>query len=186
MKATNNGSLAPIADCEIVIPGAGIIGLNQRRGNGTVTLNSLPDISDSKSAVYNNESIMGRSFPLYTYSHSADRQISMQLHFFIIERGDGRKNLNYLRWIQSAVYPRRGEDGAPYKPPPICTIKCGKLLAEQELCVVLQSYSVKFPTEVAWDVETYCPYRFDVDTSWLTVYNSQDLPYQDRIIDSGR
>lgn len=180
-KATTNGRLSPIQDCVLTIPGAGANG-----GPGVINLNNLPDISDSKSAVYNNETIIGRSFPLYTYSHSADRQISLQLHFFIIEPGDGRRNLNYLRMIQSAVYPREGDGGAPYKPPPICTFKCGKLLAEQALCMVLQSYSVKFPTEVAWEEETYCPWRFDVDTSWLVVYNSSDLPYQSRIVSSGR
>lgn len=185
--ATRNGNLTPIPDCTITIPGAGpSTGGNGQRGPGIIQLNNLPDISDSKSAVYNNESIIGRSFPLYTYSHSADRQISLSLHFFIVNKGDGRRNLNYLRMIQSAVYPRQGEGGAPYKPPPICTIQCGKLLAESAICCALQSYSVKFPTEVAWEEETYCPFRFDVETSWLTVYNSQDLPYQDRIVSTGR
>lgn len=185
-KATINGRLTPVVDCTITIPGTGPANANGGRDPGIIQLNNLPDISDSKSAVYNNEAIIGRSFPLYTYSHSADRSLSIQLHFFIIERGDGRKNLNYLRMIQSAVYPREGEGGAPYKPPPVCQIKCGKLLAEQSICAVLQSYSVKFPTEVAWEEETYCPFRFDVDTSWLVVYNSQDLPYQSRIVESGR
>jgi hypothetical protein len=74
-------------------------------------------------------------------------------------------------------------------PPPVCTIKCGKLLADEALCVVLQSYSVKFPTDVAWwegDDGLYCPYKFDVGTTWLTVYTSSDLPYQSRIVSSGR
>lgn len=174
-KATNSGKLNPIKDCSLTIPNA-----------GEIVMNNLPDISDTKSAVYNNESIMGRSFPLYTYSHSSDRSISLQIHFFIIEKGDGAKNLQYLRWIQSAVYPREGSGGAPYQPPPVCTLQCGKLLASEKICVILQSYSVKFPTQVAWEEETYCPFRFDVDTSWLVVYNSQDLPYQSRIVKSGR
>lgn len=184
MKATNDGSLAPIPSCTINIPSA-----------GTIELNNLPDISDSKSAVYNNEAIIGRSFPLYTYSHSGDRSISIQLHFFVVDKNDAQKNLGYLRWLQSAVYPRDGgQNGAPFTPPPICQIKCGSLLAgnpqsgssSQPLCCVLQSYSVKFPTEVAWHEETFCPFRFDVDTSWLVVYTSNDLPFQDRIVSSGR
>lgn len=176
MKATNSGNLNNITNCSITIP-----------NGGKIILNNLPDISDSKSAVYNSEAIIGRSFPLYTYSHSADRTINMVLHFFIVNKGDGLKNINYLRMIQSAVYPRDGSSsGTPYQPPPICQIQCGKLLGEQPLCVVLQSYSVKFPPEVAWDEETYCPFRFDVDTSWLTVYTSVDLPNQDRIVSSGR
>jgi len=175
IRATSNGKLNEIADCKIVIPGA-----------GTIIMNNLPDISDSKQAVYNNEPIIGRSFPLYTYSHSGDRTIGIQLHFFIVEEGDGFKNLASLRKIQSAVYPRQGTD-APYQPPPVCTILCRHLLTTNEpFCAVLQSYSVKFPTEVAWEEASYCPYRFDVDTSWLVVYTSSDLPFQDRIIKSGR
>lgn len=182
MKATNNGSLNPILDCEIKIPGAGVNG-----AMGIIKLNNLPDISDSKSAVYNSEAIIGRSFPLYTYSHSADRSINIQLHFFIVNEDDGQRNLQSLRMIQSAVYPRDGADiGAPFKPPPICTIQCGDLLAKKPLCAVLQSYSVKFPTEVAWDEVTLCPYRFDVDTNWLIVYTSSELPFQDRIVNYGR
>lgn len=148
-------------------------------------MRSLPDISDSKTAVYNSEAIMGRSFPMYTYSHSADRNISIQLHYFVTEPGDAVENLQDLRWLQSAVYPRESKD-APYLPPPVCQLKCGSLLATEAICVVLQSYSVKFPTEVAWDEDTFCPFRFDVDTSWLVVYTSSDLPYQSRIIKSGR
>ena len=174
-KATNAGTLNEIPKCKITIPNA-----------GTIVLNNLPDISDSKQAVYNPQPIIGRSFPLYTYSHSGDRTINMQLHFFIVNPGDAQRNLSDLRKIQSAVYPRRG-DNTPYKPPPICTIECNQILANDEpLCAALQSYSVRFPTDVAWDTETYCPYRFDVDTQWWVVYTSTDLPYQDRIVTSGR
>lgn len=181
MRATIKGKLTPIEGCEIIIPKAGGYG-----GNGVIPMYNLPDISDSKSAIYNNEGIIGRSFPLYTYSHSGDRTINLQLHFFIIEPGDGAQNLKYLRMIQSAVYPREGSI-TPYLPPPVCRIRCKDLLAVGEyLCVVLQSYNVKFPTEVAFDEETYCPFRFDVDTTWLTVYSSEDLPFQSRIVTSGR
>jgi hypothetical protein len=179
MKATNNGSLVDIPQCQITIAGR------------TITLKSLPDISDSKSAIYNNEAIIGRSFPLYTYSHSGDRSLNIQLHFFVVDPADAKTNLGYLRLIQSAVYPR---PGAPFLPPPVCQLSIGYLLSgnpdggekPQPLCCVLQSYSVKFPTEVAWQADTFCPFRFDVDTSWLVVYTSSDLPYQNRIMTSGR
>lgn len=175
-SATTTGSLNPINDCYIEIP-----------GGDRIVLNNLPDITDSKSAVYNNEAIIGRSFPLYTYSHSADRNISMQLHFFVVDPEDVEANLQHLRLLESAVYPRESTTGAPFEPPPICRLKCGSLLAQdKELCVVLQSYSAKFPTEVAWDVDHFTPFRFDVDTQWLVVYTSEDLPFQSRIIESGR
>jgi hypothetical protein len=211
MKATNNGSLRKLEDCYIKIPvtfDAGDIYYppsvssdsedpnkpyltSQYRcdvdydgfGTYTVYMRSLPDISDSKQAVYNNEAIIGRSFPMYTYSHSADRQIHLQLHFYVTERCDIQRNLNDLRAIQSAVYPRPGSDvNTPFKPPPICQIKCGQLLSSGPLCAILQSYSVKFPTEVIWDESTFCPFKFDIDTSWLAVYTSNNLPNQGRIL----
>lgn len=182
MKATNNGSLIEIPDCYIVIPGTGANG-----SEGIIKLNNLPDISDTKNAVYNSEGIIGRSFPLYTYSHSADRSINVQIHFFIINPGDGQRNLSYLSMIKSAVYPRSGvSQNTPFQPPPVCRIKCKNLLDSRELCVVLESYSVKFPTEVAWEQDSYCPYRFDVDTNWKVVYTSENLPFQEDMISMAR
>jgi hypothetical protein len=66
-------------------------------------------------------------------------------------------------------------------------MKCGRLLTEgEELCVILKSYTVKFPTEIAWDESSYAPYKFDIDTQWDVVYTSADLPGQERIFTSGR
>jgi hypothetical protein len=180
MKATSNGKLNIIPECYINVPGFG----------KPIQMRSLPDISDSKQTSYNAENIMGRSVPMYTYSHSGDRTLSIQIHLFIIERNDAANNLNILRQIQSAAYPRQATDssGAPYIPPTVCTIKCGQLLASEPICAILQSYNVKFPTEVAWweEGDIYCPYRFDIDTNWLVVYTSSDLPYADRIYNTGR
>lgn len=194
-KATQSGSLVPLSDdiCTIIIPGYYETSANDPAGElqkqRKIIMNNLPEISDTKSAVYNSEGVIGRSAPLYTYSHSADRNINFQIHFFVVDKGDEFRNLADLRAIQSAVYPRRGQSGLPYKPPPICKLKCGHLISTgQWVCAVLQSYSVRFPTEVAWDTQegTFCPYRFDVDTSWLVVYSSASLPFQSRIINSGR
>jgi hypothetical protein len=169
------GRLVNLRDCYISIPDVQVI-----------ELNTLPDISDAKSASYNDEPIMGRSFPLKTFSHSENRNINMTLHFHVINQEDIAKNLQYLRALESAVYPRTSSSGLPFLPPPVCQIKCGKLLADEELCVILRSYSVKFPTDVAWDEDFYVPYTFDVDTSWETVYRSTDLPGQERIVRMGR
>lgn len=198
-KATQNGSLVSLSQdiCTIVIPYEKLVKdpnpkndkLISKKWNRWIIMNNLPEISDSKTAVYNSEGIIGRSVPMYSYSHSADRVINFQIHFFIVDKDDEFKNLSDLRAIQSAVYPRQGQSGLPYKPPPICKLKCGHLVSTGEwVCVVLQSYSVRFPTEVAWETQesTFCPYRFDVDTSWLVVYSSASLPDQNRIINSGR
>lgn len=173
------GALVPIDDCYIIIP----------TGSEEFELKFkvLPEISDSKTASYNDEQVIGRASPLKTYAQSDNRTISVQIHMVVSESSDVEYNLSAMRAIQSAVYPRNGDNGAPFVPPPVCRIKCGKLLSSsEELCVVLKSYSVKFPTEIAWDEQTLLPYKFDIDTSWDVVYKSADLPGQDRIFTSGR
>jgi|APSaa5957512576_1039674.scaffolds.fasta_scaffold41410_3 hypothetical protein len=173
-KATlAGGQLIEIENCFIEIPPF-----------GKIKMKALPEISDSKSASYNDESIMGRSFPLKTYSHSENRAITMTVHFYTIQKKDIEENLNSMRALESAVYPRE-QNGMPFVPPPVCKIKCGKLLADETLCVILKSYSVKFPTDVVWDEDTYMPYKFDVETNWEVVYKSDDLPGQQKIIDTG-
>lgn len=169
------GPLIEIADCYVVVP-----------GYGKIIFNNLPDISDTKSATYSDETVIGRSSPLKTFAQSDNRAISMQIHMIVSQPSDVAFNLVVLRAIQSATYPRVGSSGAPFIPPPICRLKCGKLLADEEICVVLKSYSVKFPTEVAWDESTFTPFKFDIDTQWDVVYKSSDLPNQDRIMQLGK
>ena len=201
MKATNKGVLNPIPDCYIIVPIRGAPAtITPGETPGKIELTALPDISDGKSANYSSEDIIGRTAPLYTYSHSGDRSIGMQLHFHVVQEGDAQRNLGYLRLIESAVYPREGAagSGAPFRPPVICKLRCGDLLStreEPELCAILTSYSVKFPTEVAWENTEnpfvnleggqYCPYKFDVDTSWIVVYTNPELPFADRIVQTG-
>lgn len=177
-KATiPGGDLINLENCYVFVP-----------GRGRINLHALPDITDSKSASYNDEPIIGRSFPLKTYSHSENRSISMQLHFYVRKRSDIEENMLSLRALESAVYPRDSESGtnAPFVPPPICRIKCGALLADEELCVILKSYSVKFPTDVPWDEKTFIPFKFDIDLSWEVVYKTSELPGQFRILSTGR
>ena len=169
------GKLVNLKDCYIQIP------------NGMkIELNNLPDLSDTKGASYNDEVIMGRSFPLKSFSHSENRAISMTLHFFVVNKEDISINMQYLRAIESCTYPRTANSGLAFQPPPVCQIKCGKLLGEDELCVVLRSYSVKFPTDAVWDEETYVPFKFDVDTSWEVVYRTVNLPGQEKILAMGK
>lgn len=168
-----NGVLADLENCEILV------------GTSLIPLRILPDISDQKSANYSDESIIGRAFPVKTYSHSENRSISMELHFIALEKNDIFLNLGYLRIIQSAVYPRDGQGGSPYRPPPICKLRCGLLLGDNGVCAILKSYSVKYPTDQVWDESTYLPYKFDVSTTWEVVYSSSDLPGAEKIAFSG-
>src|SRR4051812_22713439 len=123
MKATNEGGkLADIPNCTITVPNF---------SDGDIVLKALPEISDSKSAAYNDEPVIGRSTPLKTYSHSENRIITMQLHFFTTSAEDSNQNIKYLRALESCTYPRKGTGNLPFLPPPVCKIKCGKLLGDE-------------------------------------------------------
>lgn len=176
---TIGGALVPIPNCYIKIPSM------PGEPEFNLQFKVLPEISDSKGATYADEPVMGRSSPVKTYSHSDNRQITIQIHMIVAAPGDVESNLKALRAIQSAVYPRHGLN-SPFVPPPVCRIKCGRLLAESDLCVVLRSYNVKFPTEVAWDETSFVPFKFDIETSWEVVYKSSDLPGSERIFQVGR
>jgi hypothetical protein len=178
------GALVPIEDCYIIIPCSDC---GMESSEFVLRFKVLPEISDSKTVSYNDEQVIGRASPLKTYAQSDNRTLSVQIHMVVSEASDVDYNLMAMRAIQSAAYPRKGANGAPFVPPPICRMKCGLLLSGgQELCVVLKSYSVKFPTEIAWDEQTLLPYKFDIDTSWDVVYKSSELPGQERIFTSGR
>jgi hypothetical protein len=178
MKATieNNGALLPIPNCYIKIQGY------------EIPMNVLPDISDGKSAVYNDEPVIGRSFPMKTYSHSDNRAISWTAYFISTSGNDIETNLAYLRLIESAVYPRDVQS-LPYAPPPVCSLKCGHLLdpsTGNDVCAVMKSYSVKFPTDVAWHEGTNLPYKFSVDMQFDIIYESSKLPGQEMIMGDAR
>ncbi len=177
------GPLVPIENCYIIVPYDGdfVDSRFVKNKEFKIVLKNLPEISDSKSASYSDEVVIGRSSPLKTYSQSDNRVISMQLHMVVSVPSDIQYNLMALRALQSATYPRDGKETAPFIPPPICRIKCGYLLGFQEICVILKNYSVKFPTEVAWEENTFVPFKFDIDTSWDVVYKSSALPGQEKI-----
>lgn len=174
------GSLAVIPDCYIIIPVERFEG--NRSGSIKIEIDNLPEISDSKSSAYNDEAILGRSFPLKTFSHSENRSINFQLHLYTNKPSDVQKNILYMRAIQSACYPIEGDVNNPFIPPPVCRIKCGKLLSDRQICVVLKNYNVKFATDVVWSGPEYWPIKVDIDTTWDLVYTSSALPGQTRIL----
>lgn len=167
----SNPALQSITDCYIVSP------------NGfPITARVLPEITDSKSASYADEPIIGRSFGAKTFGHGENRSINVKWHFVLVEQGDDTAALQFIREMQSFVYPMN--DPAPYAPPPILQIKCGSLLASDALCVVMKSYSINFPTEVPWSPDTFLPYKFDMDMNFDVVYQTSSLPGQEDIMDS--
>lgn len=170
LATTKNGQLNYIADCYINVGGV------------RITMNNLPDISDGHDATYSSENGVGRSIPTRTYSYSGDRNISWSAHFIADTSAALNQNLQALRLLESATYPRSSVGSLPYLPPHICKIKCGKLLGDYELCVVLNSYSVKFPIDIPWSENGYIPYKFDVELQFTVVYDSANLPGSERIL----
>ena len=179
--------------CEITIPCQGCTSTPTSGVNRSVTVDGkriirpkiLPEITDTKRATYADTTVIGRSFPIKTYSHSDNRVLSMRLHFMSVEGSDLLDNVNDLRAIASATYPRVGQ---PYKPPPVCIIECGRMLGENPLCVVLENYSVQIPNNVVWDRSTLIPIYFSVNTTWHVVYASDQgggLPNQKQIFEKG-
>jgi len=174
-----DGTLTPLYDCWINIPELNI----------KITMNILPDISDSKSASYPDENAIGRSMPFKSFQNSENRAISWTVHFVVCKAGDQKTIIESLRAFEACTYPMtQTTGGAPYAPPPICQLRCGSLLSDLKsspLCAVLKSYSVKFDTSVPWDEIGYIPYKLDVDLQFEVVYNQSDLPGAEQIMVDG-
>lgn len=176
---TTSGALNKIPDCELIIPSVTHI-LNGTE-IGQVVFKSLPEISDQKGAAYNDEPIPGRALPIKTFSHGENRSISVTASFFIIEPSDEARNIDVLRAIQSAVYPE-DSSSMPYSPPPICKLRCGRLLARDYLCVIMKSYSVRFDTSVPWGSTYLTPYKMEISMEFDVVYSSANLPGAQKIM----
>jgi hypothetical protein len=173
-----DGSLAPLnyggnKTCTIITP------------CGNICLKILPDISDSKGANYTSDNLQGRATPITTYAYSDARQITTDLHFMITKTEDILENLKYLRMLQDLVYPGPPSGVAPYTPPPVVKFKCGSLLDDWRpfsdgpngVCLILRNYAFRTDPNVAWDKDTFLPYRFTVSCSWEVVYACKNLPF---------
>lgn len=160
------GDLNEIDDCYIDIE------------NRIIPMTILPDISDSKSANYTNENSLGRTTPFVVFANGELRTISWTCHWVIKKSDDPDLYLGYIRTLQSAVYPT---DQVGH-PPPLCKIKCGKILSSGELCCVLKSYSIKFDTSVPWDESILIPYKLDIDLQFDVIYDQSNLPIASTIL----
>jgi len=171
MKATNtDGKLLPTG-CYITV------------GASTIPLNILPEISDRKSATYNDENIMGASFPIKTFGHGDNRTLSISVQFYADVESNLLTNANYCRLLQSAVYPRnQTNNGLPFMPPPICKFKCSGLISACELNVIIKSYSLKLLRDTPWHDTLMIPYFFTMDLELDVVNDSSMLPGQEKIL----
>lgn len=175
-KASQKGGrLTSLLRCWIKIPTSG--------SSKYIYFRAMPTISDTKGARYNDEPIIGRTMPLLTYSHSENRIITIDIPFIATSSAELKQNTEWMRHIESAVYPNHDDMSVPYSPPPVCRIHCGELLEKGGgLCVVLEKYSLKFDPAVPVDPVTYIPYKFTMSTTWRVVYKPNNLPGQSRII----
>ena len=159
----------------------------------TIYMYSLPDITDSKDAGYDEQNGMGRTSPFKTFNSAGSRKISWKLTFVSYDYASRERNLKNLRLLESCVYPRQDPANIiPYIPPAILSIRCGDLLCknDEELNVILTSYSVTFPNDKVWYSEDdgsgfLFPAKLDVTLSFEVVYDSRYLPGADRIIKLG-
>lgn len=175
MKATSaGGSLLTIEDCYIEIPIGDVV--------KTIYLNNLPEITIAKTSQFNDEVVQGRATPIKTYSHSDNKVITMQLHLISNSANEMRNNIENLRALESALYPRSGLGmNLAYRPPPVCFIKCGEIFGKSGICVLLTSFSARMPTDLVWDRTTLLPRKVDVDLQWHAVYKPNNLPNQEKI-----
>lgn len=178
-RATNLvGNLERIEDCYI------------RVGEDIIYAYVLPTLGDGHQATYNSETGIGRSIPTKTFQSGSDRTISVEWQFFAEGEGKLLGNLYYYRLLTSCTYPVDLPQGAsvPFLPPKIVKIKCGRLLGDEELCCVVNSVNVNWPTDGPWSSLEYgyIPYKFSLTINLSVVYNSADLPGAARILSLGR
>ena len=176
MKATLlGGKLRNIDDIYIEVAGHKIIAY------------ILPDISDSKSASYADENSIGRTTPFKNYSYSENRVITWTHHWILDVPSRLQQILEEIRLLESLTYPSKA--AVPYAPPYIAHLKAGNILGDSDLCCVLKSYNIKFPTDVPWysspgaSNSVSIPYKVDMDLNFEVVYdnNSGNIPYAEDI-----
>lgn len=188
MKATRrDGRLVPLDECYLYSTLAAAGPLYSKGDPNTLYFDNLPDISDKKSAKYNDETGIGRTAPFKVYANSENRMITCECHFFVQQESGPQSATaikNTLRWLEAHVYPQQPQNGT-YNPPPIMQIKCFENLAADTLCVVLNNYNVKFDPSVPWDEKEGIPYKVDVSLDFEVVYQSSDLPYAEDIVETG-
>lgn len=178
MKATERfGQLKELPSCDIIIPGA-----------EKIQLYVLPEMSDRKGLNYEDLPVVGRALPITTFSHGENRTVTMKIHLLTLnEEGPNsiKDNMRILRTLQSMAYPRNGDAGRPYLPPPLAQIRVGSRLTSQSggyVCAMLREVNVTYPTDVAVDPVTMLPYKFEIDLTWQIVFPSNQLPGHETIM----
>lgn len=181
MIATNStGYLQDIPDCYLTIPGGtDVVGSNG--SSRTINFKILPKISESKTANYAGQEVMGRVVPISAYANSGNRTISISMDFYALDDIQLEENIVNKYAIRSALCPKSLNTFIPFSPPSICQFKCGNVLDNKPTCMALTSFSWEAPVDVAWSDKWIHPYYFTVRTEWFEVYTYEDLPGQEAI-----
>jgi hypothetical protein len=187
-QGQTNYKLAQLKDCYIRVPqlldfNIGIIPIT---APFYIFMNNLPDITDTHDAQFGDQNGIGRSMPLKTFGQGGPRVINWTVNFIAETEEEAERNLTKFRALAACTYPRKiTRNDMPYMPPPMVYIKCGKLLANEELCAVVKSYNVKWPKDVPWTEKYYIPYRFEVAVTLEVVYVAGNMPGAERIFTRG-
>lgn len=139
-------------------------------------LKTMPEITDSKSANYNSQTVFGRSSPIRSYSDSGARTISVSFDLINTPIDEGA-NFEFLRAIAAAAHPQYDQGIAP---PPLIKFQCGPLIsgklgAPQGVTCILSSYSFNFNKESTINDEMV-PFKIGVSLELEVVYSQQTLP----------
>lgn len=128
----------------------------------------MPDaISETKTAIYNEVPILGRSLPLLGYSSSTSRQMGLALNFVALNslKSGGKYTVAWVkdqvRWLESKVYPEY-VDGFVF-PPPLLLLVIGGVIGTT---VVMNSCTTTWMGP--WDVSTGAamPFRASVEVQF--------------------
>lgn len=184
MKASyDDGSLREIPGYFIKVPAARFpFNCSSNIGGCNIHFTVLPEISISGSSKYNQQNVIGRGASITTYENTENMRFNIKMTFYANSKNELYNNYRSLIALKSALYPREASI-APYTPPSVCNINCGRIL--YNVCAILESINETYPTDVVWDENELIPYLFYLDTSWSSVYAATDLPNQSKILALG-
>lgn len=139
------------------------IGFIKPMGGTTIKFQFMPeDISDNKSANYNETEILARSHPLMGYSSSGARQLSFTLQFYKTGTFDP---LDVTLKLRALCYAQYADNVSP---PPVCIVAIGKI----KMKGVMMNCDITY--KHPWDVDEDSPMYAEVS---LTFSEVNEVPW---------
>jgi len=176
MKGDESGSLQRLqASCWLSV------------GDRMYHFRSLPEISDSKSANYNSQTVFGRSSPIRSYSDSSARTINVSFDLYSTDEKTREENFKFVRSIAMAVHPKYG---GTYDPPPICKFTCGNLLSGKDVddsdpsplqCLIM-NYNFNYGRDSIFD-NHMLPFHISGSLDLEVIHTPQTLPGQKEVLE---